>query len=96
MNKIVATILIAVSAMIPTFAAAENVPMHRFTRDGQSYVFTVVNQRARQVIDGHSETDGSRFHLIVRDGMVSGMANGQQVSFRVPAGSLLPIETAAR
>lgn len=83
MLKIVTTTVLAACAAIPTIAAAHDVQPQRFTRDGETYVYTTTVQNARQVIDGYSETNGVRFHLVVNNGIVSGTSGSQPVSFRV-------------
>ena len=68
---------------------------HRFSRDGQTYVYTTTTSRSRQVIDGYSLSTGGRFHLIVRNAQVSGESNGVPVSFRV-ATPATTVQTALR
>ncbi|WP_174291692.1 hypothetical protein [Sphingomonas bacterium] len=96
MNKFITTTIVAATALTSTIAAAHDAPQ-TFTRDGQTYVYTSSTDKTKQVIDGYNQGDGSRFHLVVRDGVVSGMSNGREISFRVSeASSARPIETAAR
>lgn len=87
--------VLAATAALSIAAAAHDAAPHRFTRDGETFVYTSTAHDARQVIDGYSRTSGSRFHLIVRNGLVSGTMNGQQVSFRV-ADASSAVELAAR
>ena len=97
MNKTIIAAVIATSALIPTFAAAHDREPHRFTRDGETYVYTTTIKGDVQVIDGYRATGGARFHLVVRNGVVSGVTGGQAVDFRVDqAGSVGLIETASR
>lgn len=92
MKKLIAILALAT---IPSVAAAQAPASHRFTRDGETYVYTSSSKHSRQVIDGYNETTGGRFHLVVHDDMVSGSSGGRPVSFRMPA-SASPIETAQR
>ena len=87
--------LIATLVVVPSLAAAATPEPHRFTRDGQTYIYTTTTNGSRQVIDGYSANTGNRFHLIVRDGVVTGQSGGQPVAFHVAAADRA-IETAAR
>ena len=57
-----------------------------FTRDDRTYVYTTA-QRAdgRTLIQGHEIGSTHRFRLLVKDGRVTGHANGYPVSFRANA-----------
>ncbi len=84
MRKTLAILAAAAAALTSTIGMAHAPEgQQRFTRDGQTYVYTAAKGTgAMQVIDGRSST-GSTFHLVVRGDRVSGTAGGMPVSFRL-------------
>ena len=90
-----AALIAALSA--PAFAK-DAAPQRKFTRDGQTYVYTMVTKANRVVISGRRHPGGDRFQLVVRGDQVSGFSNGGPVSFTVPnaQAKLMPAALAAR
>lgn len=90
-----AALITALSA--PAFAK-DAAPQRKFTRDGQTYVYTLVTKANRVVISGRRYPSGGTFQLVVRGDQVSGFSNGQPVSFTVPnaQAKLMPTALAAR
>lgn len=76
-----AALLAAISA--PAFAK-DVTPEKQFTRDGETYVYTTVTKANRVVISGRRYPAGSTFELVVRGNQVTGISDGQAVSFTVP------------
>ena len=89
------TILAAAIATLATSAAVAGQPEQRFERDGHTYLYTSTHHGDRQVIDGRRLPSGSAFHLVVRNGRVTGTSGGTAVAFDV-ADRAGPVETAAR
>ena len=56
----------------------------QFTHEGVSYSYTLSKVGKSTVIDGRA-TPGTNFHLIVREGHVTGRINDMQVSYDVPS-----------
>lgn len=90
-----AALIVAISA--PAFAKDE-APQRKFTRDGQTYVYTMVTKAKRIVISGRRYPSGSAFELIVKGDQVSGVSDGEPVSFTVPnaQAKLAPTALASR
>jgi hypothetical protein len=90
-----AAMLAAISA--PAFAK-DAAPERKFTRDGQTYVYTMVTKANRVVISGRAYPSGSAFDLVVRGSLVTGVSGGQPVSFTVPnaQAKLTPTTLASR
>ena len=90
-----ATAVAAISS--PAFAKDAG-PERSFTRDGQTYVYTVVSNGKRVVISGRHYPSGSDFELIVRGDRITGVSGGQPVSFKVPnaQAKLAPTALASR
>jgi hypothetical protein len=84
MQKLVSILaLLAAVAPAPLLAQTRT---ERFTRDGQTYVYTVSDAAGgRRVIEGRRLPAGSSFRLVVTGDRVDGMSGGVPVSFRVPA-----------
>ena len=93
---------LAAAAMIAAIAtpvfAKDASPERKFTRDGQTYVYTLVNKADRVVISGHHYPSGSPFELTVRGDRVTGVSGGAPVSFKVPnaQAKLTPTALASR
>lgn len=90
-----AALIVAISA--PAFAK-DTAPQRKFTRDGQTYVYTMVTKANRVIISGRRYPSGSTFKLIVRGNQVSGFSGSEPVSFTVPNAQarLRPTAIAAR
>lgn len=88
------TLLIAAAALLP-LAVPAHASERAFTRDGVTYTYTVTPKGDATVIEGRA-TGGSRFHLVVRDGWVSGFSGTTRVSFRAPQGNSDPLAVAGR
>ena len=71
------------AAAFASTAATAGEPTRRFTRDGETYAYTISAKGNRVVLTGICETTGASFELIVRGDRVSGVAAGVPVSFRV-------------
>jgi hypothetical protein len=93
------TKLLTAAALIATLAApafAKDAGEHRFTRDGETFVYTARASGDATILSGHSGS-GRDFRLVVRNGRVSGKSGGVPVSFSVPkAKSDASLEIAAR
>lgn len=78
-------LLAMLSVTVPAALLAQPTEQ-RFTRNGQTYVYTVsTDAQGRRVLDGRRLPSGSAFHLVVANGHVDGISGGQPVAFRVPA-----------
>jgi hypothetical protein len=69
---------------------AANAPVHaeeagkqKFTHEGYTYVYDVKDTKSGKVISGRRFPDAVAFNLAVKNGRVSGVSGGQQVSFKV-------------
>ena len=83
MTKLVLALTLA---LVPTAAfAAPAVSERRVTSDGMTFVYTVAQRGDTQIIDGHEERTGRRFHYVVNGTHVSGNNEDQQISFDMPA-----------
>ncbi|WCM29539.1 hypothetical protein NDN01_11920 [Sphingomonas sp. QA11] len=93
---------LAAAAMLAAFSAPafakDSAPERRFTRDGQTYVYTMVAKTNRVVISGRRYPSGSAFELTVRGDQVSGISGGEPVSFSVKnaQAKLTPVALASR
>ena len=94
--------LLAAAAMLATLSvpafARDAAPERKFTRDGQTYVYTMAVKANRVVISGRRFPSGSAFELIVRGDQVSGVSGGEPVSFSVKdaQAKLTPVALASR
>lgn len=82
MIKFVAAALAGL-VLVPAAASAADAPQQRFTRDGNTYVYRIVEKKGHTVIDGRRYPAGSAFRLTVRGDQVSGMSGGVPVAFSV-------------
>lgn len=73
----------AVSAIAATAAQAEDTAKQRFTHEGYTYVYDVQDTAAGKKISGRRYPGAVAFNLSVKNGKVSGVSNGHQVSFPV-------------
>jgi hypothetical protein len=84
----VTKLLFSAAALLVTLAtpaiAADQPAKHSFTRDGQTYVYTVATQGDRLVLRGHSYPFGGEFHLVVYGNRVDGVSGGMPVDLKVP------------
>jgi hypothetical protein len=94
--------LLAAAALIaaistPAFAK-DAAPQRKFTRDGQTYIYTMVSKANRVIINGRRYPSGSAFELIVRGSQIDGYSGGEPVSFTVPnaQAKLMPTALASR
>ena len=81
MRKI--SIFAAVAATFTASAAFAAPQEHRFTHEGQTYVYTADEDHGAKVISGHRVEDGKSFRLVVRNGRVTGRSGEAPVAFRV-------------
>ncbi len=73
----------AAAALISTMGMAAETNEQSFTRDGHTYVYTTTARAdGRTVIQGREVGSAQRFRLLVKNGRVTGQANGFPVSFR--------------
>lgn len=73
----------AAAALISTMGMAADRAEQTFTRDGHTYVYTAAARAdGRTVIQGREVGSAQRFRLLVKNGRVTGHANGYPVSFR--------------
>ena len=73
----------ALSAIAASAAQAEDATKQRFTHEGYTYVYDVKDTKTGQKISGRRYPGSVAFNLSVKDGKVSGVSNGQSVSFPV-------------
>lgn len=72
----------AFAAIAPVAASAE-ADMQKFSRDGDTYVYTTkIRDDGATVISGR-RMGGGTFRLVVANGRVRGTASGHAVAFRV-------------
>ncbi len=84
MTKFITSLIAAAATLVPVAATAQD-GQQRFTRDGETYVYTVATAtNGRQVIEGRRLRTGSAFRLVVVGDRIEGMSGGQPVSFRAP------------
>ena len=94
--------LLAAAALLATLStpalAKDQAQPRKFTRDGQTYVYTVAAKSNRVVISGRRFPSGSAFEFAVRGDQVSGVSGGEPVSFTVKdaQAKLTPVARAAR
>lgn len=81
MRKI--SIFAAVAATFTASVALAAPQEHRFTHEGQTYVYTADEDHGAKVISGHRVEDGKSFRLVVRNGRVTGRSGEAPVAFRV-------------
>ena len=89
------TIIAATALALTSTVALAREGEQSFQHDGATYVYTTKQVGKRQVIDGQRLPAGSKFHLVVADGRVSGLSGGVPVQFRV-AQAAGAVEVAAR
>lgn len=88
----------AIAAMlIAAPAFADEVRQDQFTRDGQTYAYTIERQEDATVLSGRTLPQGDNFRFVVRGRSVRGNVEGRPVNFRIDK-PLTPaaIETASR
>lgn len=94
--------LLAAAALLATFStpafAKDDVQPRKFTRDGQTFVYTTTLKANRVVISGRRFPSGSAFEFVVRGDQISGVSGGEPVSFTVKGAQakLTPVALAAR
>ena len=94
--------LLAAAALLATLStpalAKDQAQTRKFTRDGQTYVYTVAAKANRVVISGRRFPSGSAFEFAVRGDQVSGVSGGEPVSFTVKdaQAKLTPVALASR
>lgn len=73
----------AAAALISTVGMAAERNEQSFTRDGHTYVYTTAARTdGRTLIEGREVGSAQRFRLLVKNGRVTGHANGYPVAFR--------------
>lgn len=72
-----------VGAAISAPAMAEEPAKQSFKHEGYTYVYQVKDTKTGQVISGRRYPDAVAFNLAIKNGKVSGVSNGQPVSFDV-------------
>lgn len=97
MRKTIAIAAAVAAALTSTIGMAAEA-RQRFTHDGLTYVYTAKQAGDRQIIDGRRFPSGAAFHLVVRDGRVSGVSGGVPVTFKLAEarGAKAAVEVAAR
>ena len=94
--KTLFSVLALAASFVATGASAAPAEQ-RFTRAGVTYVYTVADAAGgRRVIEGRRYPGNSAFRLVVKGKRVSGVADGQPVSFRTPAIAASTVQVAAR
>lgn len=83
MLKSIVTAAVLLTATAAPALAAEP---ESFTRNGETFVYTKVSTNDQIILDGLNKTSGGSFHLVIAGGRVTGVSNGQPVSFVMPAG----------
>jgi hypothetical protein len=102
MTKTLPKTLLAAAAMLATLSAPafakDAAPERKFTRDGQTYVYTMAVKANRVVISGRRYPSGSAFQFTVRGDQISGVSGGEPVSFTVKnaQAKLTPVALASR
>ena len=79
MTKFLTAALLAAIA-IPAVASAEDAPQRRFTRDGETFVYTSAVKGDKTVLTGRAYPSGRDFALTVRGNRVRGFSGGVPVS----------------
>lgn len=97
MRKTIAITAAAVAALTSTIGMAAEAKQ-RFTHNGLTYVYTTKQHGDRQIIDGRRFPSGAAFHLVVRQGRVSGISGGVPVAFALAdaRGATGSVEVASR
>lgn len=92
------TVAAAILPATAAFARDTGAGAQTFVHNGNTYVYTMKTVGDRSVIDGRSYPGGSGFHLVVRNGVVSGTTGGVPISFSVAStrGAAGGVEVAAR
>ncbi|MDB5579216.1 MAG: hypothetical protein JWR80_4392 [Bradyrhizobium sp.] len=72
-----ATLLLGIASP----AVASDAPTRRFTRDGETYIYTAAMKDGRILLSGRARPSGSAFELVVAKNRVIGTFAGQPVSF---------------
>lgn len=83
LSKFVAASALGAFVAIAAPAQAEDAAKQRFSHEGYTYVYDVKETKSGRVISGRRFPDAVAFNLSVKDGKVSGISGGQQVSFSV-------------
>lgn len=92
-------LLAAAAAALTSTIGMARAGEQKFVHDGETYVYTSsADKSGMQVIDGRRYPSGGSFHLVVRDGRVSGTSGGVPVTFKVEqaVGAASGVEVAAR
>ncbi len=71
----------ALFAIMPTIAHADDAATQRFEHDGSMYVYSVTTVGKVRVISGVEEKSGKPFRLRVGERQVRGNVGSQQVTF---------------
>lgn len=95
---VAATVAAAILPASAAFANDADNGKQSFVHNGNTYVYTMKTVGDRNIIDGRSYPGGTGFHLVVRNGSVSGTTGGVPVSFSVAStrGAAGGVELAAR
>lgn len=72
---------LALFALVPAAAHAEEIAAQRFEHDGNIYSYTVTQVGDSRVISGVEERTGKPFRLRIGEHRVRGTVGSQQVSF---------------
>ena len=83
LSKFVAASALSAFVALVAPAQAEEAAKQRFTHEGYTYVYNVKDTKSGKVISGRRFPDAVAFNLSVKDGKVSGVSGGQQVTFKV-------------
>ncbi|UUL82824.1 hypothetical protein [Sphingomonas qomolangmaensis] len=85
------------ATLIAAPALADDVRQDKFTRDGQTYAYTIDRQEDSVVLSGRTLPQGDNFRFVVRGRTVRGNVEGRPVNFRIDKPLVAaPIQTAAR
>jgi hypothetical protein len=83
LSKFVAASALGAFVALVAPAQAEEAGKQRFTHEGYTYVYDVKDTKSGKVISGRRFPDAVAFNLSVKNGKVSGVSGGQQVTFKV-------------
>ncbi|WP_052134874.1 hypothetical protein [Sphingomonas sp. 37zxx] len=85
------------ATLIAAPALADDVRQDQFTRDGQTYAYTIEQKDEATVLTGRTMPQGDNFRFVVRGRSVRGNVEGRPVNFRIAKPLVAaPVQTAAR
>ena len=97
MTKLFTSAALIIALSLPALAnAGEKSAKRSFTRDGQTYVYTVEQKKRSVVLDGWHYPSGRTFQLVVRGDHVRGVSAGVPVDFSIRTANTEAIQVASR